>query len=215
MVIPGLVVKKVGMTRMVDSEGRMIPVTLVQADNQKITKVLTPERDGYHGIQVGFYLKPEHRLNKPDVHRLRKTQIDENYSKFREFRLEAPSEELKLGAPLTVSGFEKVGAVDATGITKGRGFQGAIKRHGSARGRMSHGSCYHRRTGSLGNRSTPGRVFKNKKIPGHMGVDARTIQNLKVVDVDVQNNVIALKGSVPGHRDGYLILKPSQKLKGE
>lgn len=211
MQIPGLIVKKVGMTRMVDSEGRMVPVTLLQADSQKVTKVLTADKDGYFGVQLGFFEKAEHRLGRADVHRLRKSNIPNNFSRFKEIRLEKALEGIELGASLTVASFQDVKAVDITGDCKGRGFQGAIKRHGSKIGRMTHGSMYHRRTGSLGSNTTPGRVFKNKKMPGHMGTETTTIQNLKIMDVDTEANVIALRGSVPGNNNSYLVLRPSIK----
>jgi large subunit ribosomal protein L3 len=213
MQIPGLIVKKVGMTRMVDGEGRMIPVTLVQADNQKVTKILNPDRDGYHAVQIGYYIKPEFRLNKPDVHRLRKVGIADNFSRMREIRLQGTPEGVELGHELNVESFADVGAVDVTGISKGRGFQGAPKRWNSRTGRNTHGSRFHRRPGSLGSNTTPGRVYKNKKMPGHLGNESVTIQNLKIVDVDNETRVIALKGSIPGHRDGYLVLRPSVKIK--
>lgn len=211
MLLPGLVVKKVGMTRMIDTEGRMVPVTLVQVDTQRVTKILTPERDGYHAIQVGYYEKPEFRMNKPDLTRLRKSNIKECFSRTREFRVEKPLEGVELGTQLNVNGLEGVFAVDVQGVTKGRGFQGAIKRWNSARGRMSHGSMYHRRTGSIGSNSWPARVFKNKHMPGHMGDVNITVQNLQIMDIDKEANVIALKGSVPGHFNGYLVISPSIK----
>lgn len=198
---------------MIDGEGRMIPVTLVKADEQKVTKILTPERDGYHALQVGYYGKPEFRLNKPDLHRLRKAGLNDSFARAREFRLTEAPEGFEIGNELNVSLFADVGAVDVTGIVKGRGFQGAPKRFNSRTGRRTHGSRFHRRPGSLGQNTTPGRVFKNKKMPGHMGSNSITIQNLKVVDVDNETNVIALKGSIPGHRDGYLVLRPSVKAK--
>jgi large subunit ribosomal protein L3 len=211
----GLIAKKIGMTRMVDSEGQMIPVTLLSVEPQKVTKLLTPEKDGGHGIQVGYYVKPERLLNKPDLTRLRKANITDNFTRFCEFRLEKPMDGLELGAPVTADFLKDVSAVDVTGVTKGKGFQGALKRWHSARGRMTHGSRFHRRPGSLGNRSTPGRVFKGKKIPGHMGCKQRTIQNLVVVEVDTTANVIALRGSVPGHRECYVVLRPSVKLRSK
>jgi len=202
----GLVAKKVGMTRMVDANGDVIPVTLVQIPDQKITKVLTVERDGYQGYQVGYFLKAEKNLNKADLGRLRKIEVAENFGRFTEFR--SPDESpFKLGQALTAEVLKDVKDIDVAGITKGRGFQGAVKRWGSATGPMSHGSMYHRRTGSLGSNTTPGRVFKNKHMPGHMGVAQRTIRNLQIVDVDVENNIVAIKGSVPGHRDGYLEIR--------
>jgi large subunit ribosomal protein L3 len=211
MNLPGLIVRKVGMTRMVDAEGRMVPVTLVEATNQKITKILTPERDGYHAIQIGYFEKKESRLNKPDIHRLRKNAIAENFARFKEMRLEQPLEGAELGKALSVESLQNVKAVDVTGLNKGRGFQGAIKRHGSAIGRMTHGSMYHRRTGSIGSNTWPARVFKNKKMPGHMGTETTTIQNLSIMDVDATSNVIALKGSLPGHNNSYLVIRPSIK----
>lgn len=207
----GLIVKKVGMTRMVDAEGRLIPVTLLKVEDQKITKILTPERDGYHGFQVGYFLKSEKNLTKADVHRLRKVEVEESFARFREFRTGGALDGLQLGQAMTAELFKDINAIDVTGVTKGRGYQGAVKRWGSTIGRMTHGSRFHRRPGSLGSNTTPGRVFKNKPQPGHMGVEARTIKNIRVVDVDMENNVIAIKGSVPGHREGYLEIRPTNK----
>lgn len=209
----GLIAKKVGMTRVLDEVGQMIPVTLLKVEDQSVTKILTPEKEGYHGIQVGYHTKPEHRLNKPDLTRLRKAKVEQNFSKFKEFRLAGVVEGLEVGASINASSLSDVNAVDVTGITKGHGFEGAITRWGHATGRRTHGSHFHRRPGSLGMRTTPGRVFKNKHMPGHMGNVQRTVQNLKIIDVDVEANVIALKGSVPGHRDGFVFVKPSVKLK--
>ncbi|MBI2602038.1 MAG: 50S ribosomal protein L3 [Deltaproteobacteria bacterium] len=205
----GLIAKKVGMTRMVDAEGNVIPVTLLQIPDQKVTKLLTVEKDGYLGYQIGYVAKAEKNLNKPEIGRLRKIGVTENYSKFREFRaLDGTAPEL--GQTLTAEMLKDVGFVDVTGITKGRGFQGAIKRWHKKIGNMSHGSMYHRRTGSIGQRATPGKVYKNKKMPGHLGVDARTVRNLKVVDIDLENNIIALHGSVPGHREGLLEVRSTE-----
>lgn len=190
----------------------MIPVTLLKVEDQQVTKVLSAARDGYHGIQVGYYQKPERKLNKPDLTRLRKGGIEANYTRFKEYRFEAEVS-LELGSKLSADLLSEVLSVDVTGVTKGHGFEGAISRWGHKTGRRTHGSHFHRRPGSLGQRTTPGRVYKNKEMPGHMGSAQRTIQNLKVVDVDVEANVIALKGSVPGHRDGFVIVKPSTKSK--
>jgi large subunit ribosomal protein L3 len=210
MTTAGIIAKKIGMTRMVDAEGQMTPVTLLQVETQRVTKVLTPERDGYNAIQVGYYVKKEKALTKADVARLRKASIQESFARFKEFRfVGAPGHEL--GAALGVNLLEGVTTIDATGVCKGRGFSGAHRKHGSAVGRMSHGSRFHRRPGSLGMRSTPGRTFKNRKQPGHHGNTQTTIQNLKVMDIDTASGVIAVRGSVPGHADGYLILRPSVK----
>lgn len=210
---PGILAKKVGMTRIIDADGRAIPVTLLYADDQKITKILTPERDGYHGVQIGYQLKAPKNMRKPDLGRLKQAGVEENFTKFKEYRVNEPIEGLTLGSSVDLSCLADVKAIDVTGVTKGRGFQGAIKRWGSAMGPNTHGSTYHRRTGSIGSNTTPGRVFKNKKMPGRMGGVQRTIQNLDVVDVDVEKRVIALRGSVPGHMSGFVVLKPSLKLK--
>jgi len=206
----GLVAKKIGMTRMVDKNGHMIAVTLLQVENQKITKVLTKERDGYDAYQVGFKETKEKNLAKPDVARMRKVNVKENFTVFKEFRTEAPVA-IELGTQLTTDLLSGVTSVDVTGLTKGRGFTGSVKRWDTAVGRWSHGSRFHRSPGSLGTRTTPGRVFKGKPVPGHYGVEQVTIQNLSVVDVDKDNSLIALSGAVPGHRNGYLFIKPSIK----
>lgn len=208
----GLIVTKIGMTRMVSATGEFVPVTLLKVEDQKVTKVLTPEKEGYLAYQVGYFVKPEHRLNKPDLSRLRKANIDDNFARFKEFRLSAPVAGFEIGAAVTAKMLEGVSAVDITGLTKGRGFQGAIKRWGVRSGRETHGSMYHRRPGSLGQRSTPGKVFKNKHMPGHYGDEQITIQNLDVMDVDLENNVVAVRGSVPGHRHAYLVVRPSLKI---
>jgi large subunit ribosomal protein L3 len=206
----GLVAKKIGMTRMVDKNGQMIAVTLLQVENQKITKVLTKERDGYDAYQVGFKETKEKNLAKPDVARMRKVNVKENFTVFKEFRTEAPVA-IELGTQLTTDLLSGVTSVDVTGLTKGRGFTGSVKRWDTAVGRWSHGSRFHRSPGSLGTRTTPGRVFKGKPVPGHYGVEQVTIQNLSVVDVDTDNSLIALSGAVPGHRNGYLFINPSIK----
>lgn len=207
----GLVAKKIGMSRMLDEYGNMIPVTLLEVEKQKVTKILTEDRDGYNGFQVGFFTKSEKNLTKPDVSRLRKSGLEENFARFKEFRTEKAVEGVEVGADVTASVFEGATNVDISGLTKGRGFQGAVKRWGYAIGRMTHGSRFHRRTGSLGNCTTPGRVMKGKKMPGHYGQERRTVRNLKLVNLDVESNILAVKGSVPGNRGGYLEVRPSVK----
>lgn len=213
MMTAGLIAKKIGMTRMVDANGQLTAVTLLQVEAQKVTKVLTPERDGYSAYQVGYFVKAEKRLGKPDMNRLRKANIQENFTRFKEFRPDVLPEGVALGASVELGLFEGVSTVDVTGITKGRGFAGAHVKWNAAVGRMSHGSRFHRSPGSLGMRSTPGRVFKNRHQPGHYGSEQTTVQNLQVLDVDKENRVLAVRGSVPGHRDGFLIVKPSIKAK--
>ena len=205
----GLIAKKIGMTRLIDSEGRMTAATLLKVEDQQITKILTPERDGYHGFQVGYAVKAEKNLTKADTVRLRKSGVEQNYAKFCEFRTSEPLEALTLGEQLDGSLFADVNSVDVTGITKGRGFQGAVKRWGASIGRMSHGSRFHRRPGSLGQCTTPGRVYKNKHQPGHMGAITKTIKNLRVLEYDQENQIIAIKGSIPGHAQGFIKIRPS------
>lgn len=200
----GLIATKVGMARMADESGQMIPVTLLKIEDQKITKLLTGSANGYTGYQVGYAAKAEKNLTKADLGRLRKNNIEENFASFTEFRT---SDELNvgdLGQNLTAELFKDVKTVDICGIVKGRGFQGAVRRWGAKIGRMTHGSRFHRRPGSLGMRSTPGRVFKNKHQPGQMGCNVKTIRNLSLVHCDVENNVLAVKGSVPGFSGGSL-----------
>lgn len=205
----GLIAKKIGMTRIVSEDGEIVPVTLLQVPTQKITKVLSGEKDGYEGYQVGYFEKSEKNLTKPDTGRLRKVGVSENFAKFIEFRTEGSASDRKIGDALTAEILKDVKTLNITGYTKGRGFQGAVKRWGASIGRMTHGSRFHRRPGSLGQCTTPGRVFKNKHQPGHMGVEKRTALNVKVVDVDVERNVIAIKGSIPGWRESYVEIRES------
>lgn len=208
----GLIVRKIGMTRTVDASGDMIPITLLKVEDQEITKILDLQRDGYYGYQVGYLAKTEKNLSKADVYRLRKAKIENNYSRFKEFRCAQEQEVagLELGAKVTAEMFQDIKTLDVTGVTKGRGFQGAVKRWNSHIGPKGHGSRFHRRPGSLGQNSSPARVYKNKHQPGHLGVETVTIKNISVFEVDVAQNVIAVKGSVPGHREGFLAIRPSK-----
>jgi len=212
MTTAGLIARKIGMTRMVDAEGQMTPVTLLQVESQRVTKILTPERDGYHGVQIGYYQKTEKHLNKSDVSRLRKVNVPESFCRFKEFRFEA-APGLELGSQLEISALDGVPSLDVTGVCKGHGFAGAHVRWNSAVGRMTHGSRFHRSPGSLGMRATPGKVMKGRHQPGQHGNTQKTIQNLKVMDLDQESGVLAIKGSVPGAADGYIVLRPSLKIK--
>jgi large subunit ribosomal protein L3 len=214
MTTTGLIAKKVGMTRMMDPEGqKMLAVTLLKVEASKVTKILSPEKDGYAAIQIGYLAKKEKHLSKPDIHRLRKAGVEDNFARFKEFRTEGVPEGLEVGSDYGVSTFEGVTAVDVTGLTKGRGFQGTVRRYNTKTGRQTHGSRFHRRPGSLGQRATPGRVYKNKGMPGQMGTKQRTIQNLKVMDIDTEAGTIAVSGSIPGNRESFVIIKPSIKAK--
>ena len=204
-----LIGKKVGMTQIFDEEGKVIPVTVIEATPCTVTQIKTVEQDGYQAVQLGFGDVKEKKLNKPELGHLSKNKIaPKKY--LREFRLDS-IEGIKVGDELKADVFAAGDKVDIQGTSKGKGFQGVIKRHGQSRGPMGHGSMYHRRPGSMGPTSTPGRVFPGKNLPGHMGVETVTIQNLEVVKVDLDKNVILVKGSVPGTKGSILKIKSSVK----
>ena len=203
----GILGKKVGMTQIFTEAGEFIPVTVIEATPNVVLQVKTVETDGYEAVQVGFDDKREVLSNKPAKGHVAKANTAPKRF-IREFK---NIEGLEVGSEITVDTFEAGDVVDVTGTSKGKGFQGVIKRHGQSRGPMGHGSMYHRRPGSMGPTSTPGRVFKGKKLPGHMGVQTVTIQNLEVVKVDLDKNVILVKGSVPGAKGAILKLKTSVK----
>ncbi|MBP3502738.1 MAG: 50S ribosomal protein L3 [Clostridia bacterium] len=204
-----LIGKKVGMTQIFDEKGRVIPVTVIEAGPCVISQVKSVETDGYNAIQLGFGEVKESKLNKPEKGHFAKANIAPK-KHLREFRVDSV-EGITVGTELTVNVFAEGDRLDIQGTSKGKGFQGVIKRHGQHRGPMGHGSMYHRRPGSMGPTSTPGRVFKGKKLPGHMGRVTVTIQNLDVVKVDNDKNVVLVKGSVPGPKGAILKLKTSVK----
>jgi large subunit ribosomal protein L3 len=197
--------KKVGMTQIFDEKGKVIPVTVIEAGPCVVAQVKTVETDGYNAIQLGFGDVKESKLNKPERGHFAKANLS-NKKHLREFRVE-DFEDLTVGSEIKADAFEAGDKIDVQGTTKGKGFQGVIKRHGQSRGPMGHGSMYHRRPGSMGPTSTPGRVFKGKKLPGHMGSVTVTIQNLDIVAVDMDKNVILVKGSVPGAKGANLKIK--------
>ena len=203
--------RKVGMTQIFDEAGKVIPVTVLEAGPCVIAQVKSVETDGYNAVQLGFGDVKESKLNNPEKGHFTKSKLPLK-KHLREFRMDSV-EDLKVGDELKADVFTKGDKVDIQGISKGKGFQGVIKRHHQSRGPMGHGSMYHRRPGSMGSTSTPGRVFKGKKLPGHMGSQTITIQNLEVVRVDLDKNVILVKGSVPGAKGAILKLKTSVKSK--
>lgn len=204
-----LIGKKVGMTQIFDEKGRVVPVTVIEAGPCVIAQVKSVETDGYNAIQLGFGDIKESKLNKPEKGHFAKANIAPK-KHLREFRVDSV-DGITVGTELTVSEFAEGDKLDIQGTSKGKGFQGVIKRHGQHRGPMGHGSMYHRRPGSMGPTSTPGRVFKGKKLPGHMGRVTVTIQNLDVIKVDNDKNVVLVKGSVPGPKGAILKLKTSVK----
>ena len=207
----GLIGKKLGMTQIFDEQGKVIPVTVIEAGPCVVAQVKTVETDGYNAIQLGFGDVKESKINKPEKGHFAKSKLTPK-KHLREFRLDDISS-FKVGDEVKADIFAAGEKVDIQGTSKGKGFQGVIKRHGQSRGPMGHGSMYHRRPGSMGPTSTPGRVFKGKKLPGHMGSQTITIQNLEVVRVDLDKNVILVKGSVPGAKGAILKLKTSVKSK--
>ena len=200
---------KVGMTQIFNEDGVLTPVTVLQAGPCVVTQVKTVENDGYSAVQVGFVDKREKLVNKPLKGMFDKAGVA--YKRFvREFRFEN-AEEYSVKDEIKVDVFAAGDKIDATAISKGKGFQGAIKRHGLHRGPMGHGSKFHRHAGSNGACSDPSRVFKGKKMPGQMGSVKVTIQNLEIVKVDAEQNLILVKGAVPGPKKACVVLKESVK----
>ncbi len=201
--------RKVGMTQIFDEKGVVIPVTVIEAGPCSVVQVKTCETDGYDAIKLGFGEVKEKKLTKPAKGQFTKLKLQPK-KYLREFRVENVSN-YAVGNEVKADVFAVGDMVDVQGTSKGKGFQGVIKRHGQHRGPMGHGSMYHRRPGSMGPTSTPGRVFKGKKLPGHMGSKTITIQNLEVVRVDLDKNVILVKGSVPGAKGSILKIKDTVK----
>ena len=206
----GILGKKVGMTQVFTEEGKLIPVTVVSVEPNVVTQIKTNDNDGYEAIQLGFETIKEKSSNKPKIGHTKKANTEPKRF-LREIR-GVNVEDYKLGDTLTASIFEVGEVIDITGISKGKGFQGSIKRHNFSRGPMSHGSQYHRGVGSLGT-LRPMRVFKGTELPGHMGAELTTVQNSIVVDVLENENVILVKGNVPGPKKGLVILKTAIKNK--
>ena len=202
-----ILAKKVGMTQIFNEAGELVPVTVLQAGPCVVTQVKTTENDGYEAVQVGFEDIREKLVNKPVKGMFDKAGV--SYKRYvREFKLEG---EYSVKDEIKVDVFEAGDKIDATAIAKGKGFQGAIKRHGQSRGPMAHGSKYQRHAGSNGSCSTPSRVFKGKKMPGHMGGKKVTTQNLEVVRVDAEKNLLLVKGAVPGPKKSLVTIKESVK----
>ncbi len=201
---------KVGMTQIFAENGELVPVTVLLAGPCVVTQVKTEENDGYSAVQVGFGDLREKLVNKPRKGVFSKAGVSvKRY--LREFRLENAAD-YKVADEIKADIFEVGDRVDATAITKGKGFQGAVKRLGQHRGPMMHGSKFHRHQGSNGPATTPGRVFKGKGMPGHMGSVQRTVENLEVIRVDAENNLLLVKGSVPGPKKSLITIKETVKV---
>ena len=204
----GILGKKIGMTQIFTEAGEVVPVTVVEAGPVVVTQVKTIENDGYNAVQVGFVDAKEKSLNKPQKGHLAAANTLKKHLK--EFRVESV-DAYTVGQEIKADVFATGEMIDVTGISKGKGFQGPIKRHGQSRGPESHGSRYHRRPGSMGACSYPGRVFKNKKLAGHMGSVKVTVQNLEVVRVDAEKNFILVKGAIPGAKGSVVKKKEAVK----
>lgn len=208
-----IVGKKIGMTQVFTDDGRLVPVTVVEAGPCKVVQKKTTESDGYDAVQVGFDTYAENRakklVNKPMAGHFKKAGV-EPARYLREFRLDNASA-LDVGSALTVSQFEAGEKIDVSGVSKGHGFTGAIQRWNQHTGPMAHGSKYHRGVGSMSANSDPSRVFKNKHMPGHYGVERVTVQNLEIVRVDAERNLLLIKGAVPGPNGGLLLVRNACK----
>ncbi|MEX1299077.1 MAG: 50S ribosomal protein L3 [Desulfotignum sp.] len=205
----GLIGKKIGMTSSFAPDGRLVPVTVVQVGPCVVTQVKTQEKDGYTAIQLGFDETAAEKLNKPISGHLKKA-TDKGYRVLKEFRTES-LQDVEPGTTVDLDIFSIGDKVTVTGTTKGRGFQGTIKRHGFSRGPESHGNRNHRKPGSIGNSAWPAKVIRGKRMPGHMGVETETVKNLTVVDIKPKDNLLLLKGAVPGPKTGIIKIYKTQK----
>ncbi|WLD93528.1 50S ribosomal protein L3 [Alkalihalobacillus sp. AL-G] len=206
----GILGRKLGMTQVFAENGEVIPVTVVEAEPNVVLQTKTAENDGYEAIQIGFADKKQSRSNKPaSGHAEKANTKPKRYVK--EVRGVSMAD-YEVGQEVKVDIFQEGDVVDVTGTSKGKGFQGVIKRHGQSRGPMSHGSRYHRRPGSMG-ATDPMRVFKGKKLPGRMGGKRVTVQNLEIVKVDAERNLLMIKGNVPGAKKSYVTVEAGIKAK--
>lgn len=202
--------KKIGMTQIFNENGLAIPVTVIQAGPCAVVQKKTIENDGYTALKLGFEEIPEKKLNKPEKGIFSKVKVSSRRY-LKEFRTDVV-DKYEVGQEIKVADmFSNGDRIDVSGISKGKGFQGVVKRFGTSRGPETHGSMYHRRVGSMGAGTSPGRVYKGKVEPGHMGVDKITVQNLDVVRVDSERNLLLVKGAVPGPKGGLLVVKETVK----
>ena len=199
------------MTQVFDDANRLVPVTVIEAGPCPVTQIKSQEKEGYDSVQIGYRAQKEHRLSKGELGHLKKAGV-ELVAELSEFRAKGETE-VKVGDLLTVEHFKEGQKIDVIATSKGRGFQGVVKRHGFSGGPASHGSMFHRRGGSYGMCQWPGHVIKGKKMPGRMGGDQRTVQNLLIVKVIPEKNLILVKGSIPGSRGGLVTVRPAIKVK--
>ena len=211
--LPAIYGMKAGMTRIFDESGNHVPVTVVKLIPNVISQVKTTEKDGYNAYQLAYGEKREKLISAPVKGQLKKANIDKMLCKFTEIKLDEVSQD-NLGKELSPEAFAAKTIIDVTGTSKGKGFAGVMKKYNFSGGPMSHGHKFHRTTGSIGNRATPGRVFKEKKMPGHMGVITKTVQNLQVVELNEEQGYMLIKGSVPGGKNGFVKIAKAIKKQG-
>ena len=203
----GLLGKKLGMTQVFDSEGRLIPVTVIEAGPCRVVQIKTRERDGYEAAQLAFGDISERKLSKPELGHLKSKQASPSRW-LREFRKVG---DVQVGQVIKADLFKKGDLVDVEGVSKGKGFQGVIKRHHYGGGPASHGSMFHRAPGSIGSSSFPSRVWKNKALPGQMGNERVTVQRLEVVEAKPEENLLFVSGAIPGSNNGLVVVRKSKK----
>lgn len=208
---PGILGKKIGMTQVFRPDGQVIPVTLLKAGPCVVVQRKIPAKDGYDAVQLGLleFVKPR-RINKPLGGHLKKAGV-EGVRFLRELRLRPGDADLKAGDRVLVDQFKPSDKVDVIGVSKGRGFAGLVKRHHFRGGDATHGSMFHRAPGSIGASSFPSRVFPGLRMAGHMGAERVTVRNLEVVDVDIEENVLVVKGAVPGPNGGYVVVRRAKR----
>lgn len=209
----GLLGRKIGMTRIYDEKGVSVPVTVIEAGGNVATQLKTVEKEGYASVQVGYDTQKPQRLTKAELGHFKKAGAEPK-KLLREFRLPVGTK-LEAAPSITVTQFAVGDVIDVIGRSKGKGFQGVVKKHNFAGQPAAHGSKMHRRNGAIGNRSTPGRVWKNMGMPGHMGDDRVTVNNLTVVQVRESENVLLVSGAVPGSKGTYVMVRPARKAKAK
>jgi large subunit ribosomal protein L3 len=208
----GIIGKKLGMSQVFSEDGATIPVTVIEAEPSLVVQKKTRENDGYDAVQLGYGRVKQHRVTKPLLGHFKKADRG-CFKVLAEFRLE--KSDLEVGQEVGVNIFQVGDRVDIVGTTKGKGFAGVVKRHGFRGGRATHGSMFHRAPGSIGASAEPSRVFKGQKLPGHMGNERKTVQNLQIWAVHPERNLLLVKGAVPGNRKGYVLVKQAIKNAGK
>lgn len=208
---PGILGRKIGMTQVFRADGQVVPVTLLKAGPCVVVQRKTPTADGYNAVQLGFmeFVKPA-RINKPSTGHLKKANV-EGVKFLRELRLGPGDDDFKAGDQVLVGQFKPAEKVDVIGISKGRGFAGLVKRHHFRGGDASHGSMFHRAAGSIGASSYPSRVWPGQRMAGHMGTQRVTVRNLEIIDVNAEDNVLVVKGAVPGPNGGYVVVRRAKR----